>query len=235
MGTMMGMQRGNILFLILLAIVLFAALSYAVTGGMAVKEDQRISSEKAESAVATIHNYFSLMENTVQRLRMSNGCKDNQIAFANTVVSGYNGYGGCGVFTAGEGGMAWQTPDPSWLAPATGSEDVTYGQYFIPYGVVCIQGMGTGVCSGSSAQDKDLVIGLSYVSDKVCSAYNAKLGITIPDNPSNCFPLSSGPNKFNGAYQVAGQMTCPATAGMSTACVPKGNRGNMIYYVLWAR
>ncbi len=230
----MTRNRGNILFLILLAIVLFAALAYAVTGGGRVKEDQRVSTEKAEAAVGTIHNYFSLLDNTIQRLRMTNGCKDTQIGFINTVVSGYTGTTGCRIYTAGEGGVSWQTPDPSWLIPATGSEDTSYGQYFIPYGVQCIPDIGTGICTGSTGEEKDLVIGLTYVTDKVCSAYNAKLGIPAP-SPSSCYPLGMGALKFNGTYQTSGQFTCSSVKGLHTACVPNGNRGNMIYYVLWAR
>lgn len=66
-------QRGNILFLILLAVVLFAALSYAVTsstqGGGA-----DASSEIAELEAARQADYITLIQNTALRLEMVQGC-----------------------------------------------------------------------------------------------------------------------------------------------------------------
>ena len=66
-------QRGNILFLILLAVVLFAALSYAVTsqrdGG------KNASGESAKSHASALLQYAALVENTVHRMVMVGGIK----------------------------------------------------------------------------------------------------------------------------------------------------------------
>lgn len=64
--------RGNVLFLILIAVALFAALSYAVTqstrggGGNA-------SEEKTLLSAARLINYGSMMQATIDRMRISQG------------------------------------------------------------------------------------------------------------------------------------------------------------------
>lgn len=73
-------QRGNILFLILLAIILFAALAYAVNNGLR-GGGKDASSESAKAIAAQVIQYTTLMEQTVSRLRLSNGCKDTEISF----------------------------------------------------------------------------------------------------------------------------------------------------------
>lgn len=66
----MKSNSGNVLFLILIAVALFAALSYAVTsssrgGGIDAKKDS------SELIASEIMNYVSSLEQAVTRLR---GC-----------------------------------------------------------------------------------------------------------------------------------------------------------------
>ena len=65
-------QRGNILFLILLAVVLFAALSYAVTQGMR-GGGKDAGPEKFKTLASQILQNVSLMENTMMRAMTVNG------------------------------------------------------------------------------------------------------------------------------------------------------------------
>jgi hypothetical protein len=74
-------NSGNVLFLILLAVALFAALSYAVTQSNRSGGND-ISDEDARLVASQITQYATLMEQTVTRLRLSNGCRDTQISFA---------------------------------------------------------------------------------------------------------------------------------------------------------
>ncbi len=64
--TTMNKERGNILFLILLAVVLFAALAYAVTSSMR-GGGKSATDEKARSLASAIIQYGSLVQNTVNR------------------------------------------------------------------------------------------------------------------------------------------------------------------------
>lgn len=72
--------RGNILFLILLAVVLFAALSYAVTSSM--RGGGRDASSEAVSAKASeILNYFAELSTVTQRMMLINNVKDYELNF----------------------------------------------------------------------------------------------------------------------------------------------------------
>lgn len=75
-------QAGNILFLILLAVVLFAALSYTVTraiqGG-----GKNASSEKDSSQISSMMSYATAVSNAYVRLTLTGGCEPSQISFNN--------------------------------------------------------------------------------------------------------------------------------------------------------
>ena len=74
------MLRGNVLFLILIAVAMFAALAYAVTqstGGGVVD----ISSEKSEMDVAKIENYEAAVNAALWRLKLANGCLDEEVSY----------------------------------------------------------------------------------------------------------------------------------------------------------
>src|SRR5690554_5870450 len=71
--------QGNALFLILIAVALFAALSYAVT--QSGRGSGSTSRETASLAVSTAINYFSLLQSTVDRL-VGVGCAKEEICYA---------------------------------------------------------------------------------------------------------------------------------------------------------
>ena len=115
--------RGNILFLILLAVVLFAALSYAVTSSMR-GGGKDVSDEQAQTGAAAITQYVSLIRSEVQRLMMVNDCKLSNLDWRDDYYKRYNGsfaYAGsasnapvspktgCAIFTAYGGNITPQS------------------------------------------------------------------------------------------------------------------------------
>ena len=74
-------SRGNILFLILLAVVLFAALSYAVTAAMRGGGTKSAGSESAELAAAEILQWFTAVDNAVMRMNLVGGIAYEDISF----------------------------------------------------------------------------------------------------------------------------------------------------------
>jgi len=76
----MYLRSGNVLFLILIAVALFAALSYAVTqasrgGGKNIADEQAsLETSKQQSIQANI-------DGALWRLKLINGCRDNEISY----------------------------------------------------------------------------------------------------------------------------------------------------------
>lgn len=69
----MESQKGNVLFIILIAVVLFAALSYAVTQSSS-SGGGNISKEQAKLDQAVLENYLSAINTGVTRLTIARGC-----------------------------------------------------------------------------------------------------------------------------------------------------------------
>ena len=97
-------NRGNILFLILLAVVLFAALSYAVTSSLR-GGGQDASNENAETGAAAIAQYVTLIRAEVQRMMLVNGCTTDNLDWRHNYYKRYDG-----TITYGTGGAS---PPPS--------------------------------------------------------------------------------------------------------------------------
>lgn len=73
-------RSGNVLFLILIAVALFAALSYAVTqatGGGVID----ISAEKSDLDTAKQQSIQANIDGALWRLKLVNGCRDNEISY----------------------------------------------------------------------------------------------------------------------------------------------------------
>mgnify|MGYP006978786983 CR=1 FL=1 len=179
-------QRGNILFLILLAIILFVALSYAVNSGMR-GGGNNASAEQAQSVAAELVQYASLLENTVSRLRLTNGCSDTQISAQNGIETGYTNPNApadkrCHIFDAAGGGMAWKNPKTEWLDAYFSSSPWgttwLYGQSII-HRSTAIKGVGTH----NSVNDlgiADLTYEVPFITDAVCKAVNKEAGLPYP-------------------------------------------------------
>ena len=85
----MKSQRGNALFLILIAVALFAALSYAVTNSG--RGGSGIDKEQAEIAAAQILQYISSIDTAIQRMRVINGCGESEFNFETTLYETNSG------------------------------------------------------------------------------------------------------------------------------------------------
>ena len=69
-----GSEKGNVLFLILIAVVLFGALSYAVTNSMRTGSSTT-EKEQAKLDQAEIDSYTAALNQGKMRLELINGCK----------------------------------------------------------------------------------------------------------------------------------------------------------------
>ncbi len=110
-------QSGNVLFLILIAVALFAALSFAVTrstqsGGSSANQ------EKADILAAQFASYGATLSSAITRVRLSSNCSETQLNFENSVMAHPDYWGGstnssapsdgrCNIFGTQSGAVYW--------------------------------------------------------------------------------------------------------------------------------
>ena len=203
-------QQGNALFLILIAVALFAALSYAVTNSG--RGGAGIDKEQADIAAAEIFNYTALVDQTIMRLRI-NGCALREINFENSIVSNYAPHfyprtdNSCSVFDANGGGLSWKEVPADWLEDATTratyeSSDTDAGHFNFPRSV-CVT--SSTLCT--DPEDKDLVIGLKFLRKGVCDALNDKLGLTTNSSAAAISPAGDSGRYLGLFYSPGGYRT----------------------------
>lgn len=247
-------QNGNILFLILLAVVLFAALSYAVTSSMR-GGGKDMSAEAAQSSAAQILNTVNLIGATVQRLQLVNNCRDTEINFANNFVrpASYVNNNSpedkrCNVFDPAGGGAVISKITESALEPCNTSSSnpqmcgggvlVSERGYARFTGNYAIRNIGTSISSSGimDSTSVELAMLVPKLKKEVCLAINDALGIANPSGnpPSVAGTLFTNVSIFTGTY-LSTQNGGPI--GQPTACVRDAydNGVYFLYHVLIPR
>lgn len=155
--------RGNMLFIILICVALFAALMFAMTQGwrtsgtVANREQTRLVAQEAVS-------YGNSLRTVIERMTRLRGVKDTGIWFAATGANATYGVVGANptaeVFHASGGNATYQAP-PAGMCLSTCAYEFT-GQYNV-----------TGIGSGS----KLLAMVVVDIDPSVCQAINDLLGL----------------------------------------------------------
>jgi len=225
-------QKGNALFLILIAVALFAALSYAVT--QSGRSGGGVDKEKLILQASQVIDYVGQVEQTISRMRLINGCADTDISFENPITAGYTNATSpadksCHVFDPEGGGLSYNAPNSAWF-DLTHSAEARYQEWFFT-GRPMIWSQGTDA--------SELMIALPYITLELCQELNKKLGTSIPptlenDGPYDLtipfvgayVPSGPGPDANDGEYTncVEGDGTTFLTAG-----------GYHFYHILIAR
>lgn len=205
----MKRDSGNALFLILIAVALFAALSYAITqsgrgGGSVDKETNAITA-------AQIVQFGGAMEQAMTRMKLMGGTSDTEYNFGNPVYKVLDGTVQYPdnhnpfstdpddfIFKNGGGGLSPQTFDKA--ADGSGLTNI----YMTPGHAQLVYGQMMGV--GSSAPD--LLLMIEWLKLEVCEEINKKLGINLPSGAPYDENRDTGASfpKFNGDYSAATPM-----------------------------
>lgn len=201
-------QSGNVMILILIAVALFGAISFAMMQGSRVGTGT-ISGEQAKIAASEMIQYAQNIKNAVKSLKI-NGCSDNQISFEGTglAASYVNGSSSakCQVFNSSGGGANYIKPNPDWLEMSTSAQP-QYGQYVFT-GMHWINGVGTSV-NNASLTDKEIMLVLPYVTRQVCIEINKILNVKN-DGAGDGPPLD---NTAGVAFNVSNLFAGTFTAG----------------------
>ena len=240
---------GNALFLILIAVALFAALSYAVTNSG--RGGSGIDRENVELYAAEFVQYGALIRSAVDRMRIINGCRDTEITFEGNNGVSKDGDGNaidytnsnapsdknCHIFDVNGGGVPPKLMNDKAVV---GVADLPDGSFGHPQSPFLLPSRVLGVGTDSGAAGMDVVLWLGRPKDEVCMRINEKLGI---DNPSDAPPVDTfcASAFFTGTYADCVQElgdTVTALQGKEAMCVQftSGEEySNAYLQVLWAR
>lgn len=186
--------RGNALFLVLLGVVLFAALSFAVIKGWS-GGGKATTGEQSRLTAAELIQYGNGLRIIADRLMLMNGVSDtnasgNGILFSATGANAAYGAAGAQpateIFHASGGGAIYQAPPADACLSACAYEFT--GQYTV-----------TGV--GSNARPELAMIVIDIPQD-VCQKANAILGhgwATVPTGGALTLVRFSGSNYGGGS------------------------------------
>lgn len=241
-------QQGNALFLILIAVALFAALSFAITKSSSTGAS--VDPERARLVLASVMQYVGSIEMTIGRLKLTNGCKDNEISFENPIKAGYINASApvskkCHVFDPEGGGLAWQNA-PKELALGNGSS----------YGVWRISGTGEVGGVGEAARAEIVMFiaiddGSSWgatkgrLHEQFCYLVN-KMGGVTPLDSGNTLNIGNLAN-FQGAFgdaalpnsgsSIGDDAPTDVFRGKHTGCLwgMSHSGAQLFYHVLLAR
>lgn len=199
-------NNGNVLFLILIAVALFAMLTFAVTD--AENESGNIDDEMGSVYATQVIQYANDMKTAVSRLRMTNGCRNDQISFYVADVDGLENNihntpapDKCNVFHVNGGGMDYHLPDV-WFdgSPNDTLYEATACATLEPCisGSARLRGVGT---DGTDISNRDLIMTIREVNKNICIALNRKLGIDASGDTDATHPLIPKMTTDNDAYR----------------------------------
>ena len=233
-------QRGALLMIILICVILFAALSYAVTASLR-GSGKNSTSENYTAMASNIIQYGSLLQNTIQRFMLTNNCRDTDIDFFISGVTNGNysrtpaAPSNCNVFTSAGGNVALQK-----IRDLIDRQGLTFNYDDYSTGSD-IMSVGTN-CTNDNCVDLYWIIQLNVIGQggwtdtdrfALCRAYN-----NLANGTTNIPTLGTGITMlpfFNGTYGYINQIT--GLNGQNTGCYVATNLPGrlFIYYVLLPR
>jgi hypothetical protein len=193
-------QRGNVFFIILLGITLFAALTMAIM--QTSKGGKDISGEKAGIYAARLTTYAQDVKAAVQTL-LNNGVSEVDIRFAHprlpVTYGDINTDPQNNVFSEGGGGTSYNVPP----ADATNTTDPEWE--FYAYSAMPRVGGG----------EADMIIVLPNVKEAVCQKINEMSGYAkgavIPADTGTCLYSNSAFDRFAGTFATGGSINAVPT------------------------
>ncbi len=194
-------ECGSSLFIILIAVALFAALSYA----MSQRGDSgaALSAEKIRLAASDVIDMGNKLADSTARLRLRNVLQ-TQISFENSSVAGYANpncsVDNCKIFAFDGGGRDWETP----------TNDINNGVDWGFTSGVAIRNIGT--------DSADLIAVLPGLSLGICNRINMMIGLYDVSGVPSVFAAVTA-NKFSGTYGVPTTLTDAQINGQKSACI----------------
>ncbi|MEZ5918997.1 MAG: hypothetical protein R3D66_03480 [Alphaproteobacteria bacterium] len=228
-------ESGNVLFYILIAVALLAALSYAVTRGGRSGTDN-LNAERARLSASELIDFSNALSTAVAQLRLR-GVKPDELCFDHSGWGGANyNHAGCSddlhkIFHPSGGGVNWTTA-PAEAMDSSASPD----NLWHIYGDNEIEQVGTTCAAAACA---DLILVVDELSLSVCQEINDLLDVTA----SGAAPPTDtdmGQTRYIGAFgysaTIGDEAGGSALVGKSSACFQRTAGPEYVFYkVLIAR
>lgn len=217
-------EKGNVIWLLLIGIMAFALLSFAITRGGS--ENRTIlTKEQAHLRAEELVQYAASIKTAVDRIILYNGGDDTAISFAHPQADAaygvYNSAPKNEVFNPAGGGAIYQ-------GPPTGVND---GSTYEFMGRLKITGIGTG----AAAAGAELTLVLFSVGSVVCDQINRLLARGWTGVPVNAGTITT--TRFAGTYTngdtVAG--TLSELSGKHSFCFREAAGGQRYIFVYTLR
>jgi hypothetical protein len=220
-------EKGNVLFIILIAVVLFGALSYAVT--RTGRFSQTVMTEEDDLAAADLISYATSVKQAIIKLKMVNGCADTEISFANTVYKSTTG--------------TTSSPESNYPSAPTNKRCHIFDQAGAAMSPVIMDklaipnqtfgGLRTGHASLNIANvpslgtsESDLLLAFPHIKRSVCLSILKKLNMTVSLSAyGNCTWTTWTGSSF------AASPSCPANVtGLKTWCADDSGANQAAYF-----
>lgn len=229
-------QSGNVLFLILIAAALFAALSYVIVNSTRSGSGS-IDKENSKLAAAEILNYVTAVQSAVQIITQRKQCSLDKLSFDNPFDSGAHTNPNapltheCDVFRPEGGSVPFKTAKPEWIA----SSDPNLLNFFFTSSDA-ITGVGTTCATPDCAE---LSMNIWGLQKPLCEALNTMMGEGSLNNSIPTDTLAGC--TYGGTFDCAGDgnvtivFAAPSLARKLSACYYDTNYGYTFNTVLIAR
>lgn len=182
-------DAGNVIFMILIACALFAALAYAVT--QSGRSSSNSTREKAMLDAAQRVQFGYAITQAIAKMKLAIGCEDNEIDFTGHNNTSYNvdnvpyDYtnpnsptdGSCNVFSRAGGNVIprdFTTIKTGLIEPAAAGAGVVHPH---SWGVLNMRVLGAGSDAATSA-GTDLVLASGRLTIEQCLNFNVAMGVT---------------------------------------------------------
>lgn len=237
-------QSGNVLFLILIAVALFAALSYAVTSSSRSGNSTSISKDKARANAAQILQFTTNVKNTLMRLKLSQGCKDTTFDFSNSAYKRWNDLtlnsanpnapASCKLFDPAGGNVAAVIPSSSALdfVGASATMNVNARPGHAHFRIAQITGVGTDGSAGTESAN-DIYFIVNWPNRDTCLALNNLLQVINPSGEPP-LPTISGPGAeyIDGSLASSRIFSGPEINGNPAFCFKDGDSYAFLHVVV---
>ncbi|MGZ9109004.1 MAG: hypothetical protein ACXW4B_09315 [Micavibrio sp.] len=215
-------ERGSVLIYIFIAIIVLAALTFAVSSSNR-EGVTTVDRERSELQATQILDYTGMIRRSVQAMKVD-GITDNELCFHHALwgYATYNHTPACNetenqVFTPNGGGSSFQNPGEALMDVAFNDGRPRWGQWHF---------LGSNPVTGVGTASPDLLLVLPYIRREICLALNKKLDIgdVIPSDDAN-FDVNT---LYDGTFSTVATLNAPALNGKRSGCfqantTPAGN------------